>query len=100
MMSATYHRFVDRDLTVAIRRKDHLGADHRVSGEFVSPLLRSVHGRRQPRISALAERHVQDDDPVAELVLLDEKRARGELHVAGMRANGENDPRRLAISSS
>src|SRR6266568_1806709 len=36
----------------------------------------------------------KDDDPVAELVLLDQKRTRGELHVAGVRADGENGPRR------
>ena len=56
--------------------------------QCLAPLLRSVHRRRQFRIPAFAERHVQDHDAVAGLVLLDQKCAGAGATVRGRGAYG------------
>src|SRR6266404_3213370 len=82
MMSATYRRTAS-SFGISPSRYGAKIASAPITESAASASLRfcaPYTAGDSPRISAFAERHVQDDDPVAELVLLDEKRARGKLH--------------------
>ena len=80
------------DFAVLVGSEDRLRANYRVRGKSFPSLLRSIGCRRHFGISAFTQRHLENDDAISPLVLMDEELACGKLHVAGVCADCEDDP--------